>query len=187
MAIQTTTARTIKRAISSFTGKPGPCPGFLFARRWPHAALPLRISGRRCSQSGRAGRASSLRRKFSLGVCAACAPRVICCVDRRKLRGVSTEPRGAMRLSRQGFAASITEAAKLKTGANSSPSRVAPGPVPRDAWVSRALLAPNVRSRSMCRQTTTGLPGPFEFRFLSSKLRRRLSRVSSASHSNHIP
>jgi len=54
-------------------------------------------------------------------------------------------------------------------------------------WVCRAPLAPNCRSRSMCRQTTTCLPGPFEFRFLSSKLRRPSSRLSSASHSNHIP
>ena len=64
---------------------------------------------------------------------------VLCC--RRKLRGVSTEPRGAMREGGQGFAASITEAAKLKIGANSSPSWVAPRPIPATLGISNALGA----------------------------------------------
>jgi hypothetical protein len=72
---------------------------------------------------------------------------MLCC--RRKLRGVSTKPRGPCVYGRRGFAASITEAAKLKIGANSSPSRVAPGPIPATLGI-RALLAPNFRSRLTC-------------------------------------
>ena len=75
--------------------------------------------------------------------CAACAPRVICFCDRRKLNGVATEPRRAMRLSRQGLAASITEAARLKIDADSSPSRVAPGPILATLGIRCALSAPS--------------------------------------------
>ena len=87
------------------------------------------------------GARKKLAQEVGSGVGAWCAPRVICFCDRRKLRGVSTKPRGAMRLSRRGFAASITEAAKLKIGADSSPSRIASGPIPATLGMPSALGA----------------------------------------------
>ena len=83
------------------------------------------------------------------------APRDLFC-DRRKLSGVPTEPRGAMREGGQGLIASITEAARLKIGAHRSPRAGSPPDRSLRRWVSRAPLAPNVRSRSMCSEAQHG-------------------------------
>jgi len=100
-------------------------------------------------ESGRAGRAIGLRKITSSGVCRLRAPRGLF-GGRRTLRGVATEPRGAMRKGGQGLAASITEAARLKIGAHRSPKAGLPPDRSLRRWVSRALLAPNVRSRPTC-------------------------------------
>jgi len=61
-----------------------------------------------------------------------------------------------MREGGQGLAASITEAAKLKIGAHRSPKAGLPPDRSLRRWVSRALLAPNFRSRSMCSEVQQG-------------------------------
>jgi len=114
----------------------------------------------------------------SSGVGAWCAPRVICFCDRRKLSGVATEPRVAMRLSRQVSAASITEAARIKTGANSSPSRVAPGPILATLGI-RSSLAPNLHFRRTCIKTPACVSRTFGF--LCSH------RSSGAQSHDHLP
>ena len=88
---------------------------------------------------------------------------MICFSDRRKLSGVATEPRVAMRLGdkpsllRNYGSASKPELRNNvgKTGSSSSPSRVALGPILATLGI-RALLAPNLRSRSMCSEVQQG-------------------------------
>src|SRR5262249_41755878 len=113
-------------------------------RRDAFARGDLAGSPRRSSQRERrreSGARKKLAHRRSSWGFAACAPRVICLVDRRKLRGVPTEPRRAMRSLRQADKASITEAASMKIGVYSSLNRVAPGPILATLGMPSALGA----------------------------------------------
>src|SRR5262249_6805589 len=99
--------------------------------------------------------------------------------NRRKLRGVATKPRAAMRLSRR-----VDDGPSMKIGVYSSPSRIASGPILATLGI-RALLAPNFRSRLTCCEE----PNPFEdlrLPYFSPEQRFLLSPVSAASRSIRI-
>jgi hypothetical protein len=135
------------------------------------------------SKGGRAGRARSLRKKSGQFGCCLRAPRDVFW-RRRRPRGRFYRAARGHAFRRQGFAASITEAAKLKIDAYSSASGTASDRSLR-RWASRTLLAPDLRSLPACLESDPFRSRTFGFLFShrsSGSFSHELPRITLTSH-----
>jgi hypothetical protein len=103
-------------------------------------ALRVRFRSVLFAKAGERGAHEACAEKV-VGVGAWCAPRVICFLTGEDSVAFLQNHEGPCVYGRRADKASITEASSIRTGANSSPSRIASGPVPATLGISRILGA----------------------------------------------